>query len=325
MESGLTRAFMWGLARSAADSLREEFGRPVQMLRFLDRGKTLHLDLSGPGRSIALSSVVAWHEWGGHPPLQWPRRKPGDLPGWRFVAGRYESFRLHRSEFERLGTCTVEADWACEIQSVEGLSASKSELTHFASLDAMVQTNSREMIDEVSESRLARNLAHDEIRILHRERTSDHFVRHLWDGRLFLVNSGGSHHFAAARYIAARLGRRVPLRGTLRTYGINAQAVHGLRRDYEMFAVPDEPEVFNAFHAAMQAHKASYLWHGLPRPCRDARVVFLPKTERRSARVASCLRAAGLTDVGAHLAKMVSAASARTILLSASRPSGGQP
>lgn len=309
---------MRGLVRSAADALREDFGHPVRMLRFLERGKALNVDLSGPRPSIALSSVVAWHEWGGYPPLQWPRRKPGDLPGWRFVAGRYESFQLHRPEFEQLGTCTVHADWVCEIQSVEGLSASKSELTHFASMDAMVQTNSREMIDEISEDRLARNLAHDEIRILHRERTSDHFVRHLWDGRVFLVNSGGSHHFAAARYIAARLGHRVPLRGTLRTYGIDARAVCSLRREYDMFAMPSEPEVFNAFHEAMQAHKAGYLWHGLPRSCRDARVVFLPRAEKRSARVASCLRAAGLTDVGMHLAKIVSAASARATLLSAS-------
>lgn len=315
---------MRGLVRSAMDSLREGFGHPVRMLQFLESREALRVDLSEPGPSVALSSVVAWHAWGEHPVLQWPRRRLGALPGWRFVAGRYASFQMHRPELAQFGTCKVQADWSCEIQSVEGLAASKSELTHFASLDAMVQANSREMIDEISEEGLARNLAHDEIRILHCERTSDHFVCHLWDGRVFLVNSGGSHHFAAARYIAARLGRRVPLRGTLRTYGINARAVDRLLCDYDMFAMPGEPEVVNAFHDAMQAHRASYLWHGLPHPYRGARVVLLPKDEKRSARIASCLRSAGLTDVGAHLAKITSEVSAGAILPTASGLLGRQ-
>jgi len=219
---------MWSLVRSVVDSLGEDLGRPAQMLTFLERGATLRVDLSAPGSSIALSSVVAWHEWGERPALHWPRRRPGTLPGWRYAAGRYASCQIHRPELERFGTCEVEADWTCEIQSVEGLAASKSELTHFGSLDAMVLANSREMINEISNDHLAKSLAHDEIRILHCERTSDHFARHSWDGRVFLVNSGGSHHFAAARYLASRLGHRVTLRGTLRTYGVDAQAVGAL-------------------------------------------------------------------------------------------------
>jgi len=298
---------MWGWLRSVADSIREDLGHPLRMRAFLERGKALCVTLLASGSTVALGSVVAWHEWGQHSPLQWPRRKPGTLVGWRFVAGSYSSFQVHRPEFEQFGTCDEVLDWCCEIQTVEGLAASKSELTSFASLDAMVQANSREMIDEISEDRLARNLAHDEIRILHRARTSDHFVRHQWDGRVFLVNSGGSHHFAAARYIAARLGRRIPLRGTLRTYGINRDALASLRRDYEMFAMPDDPETANAFHDAMQAHKACYFWLGLPRPGRDGRVVLLPKAQERSARIATLLRLAGLTDVGVHLAAIVSA------------------
>ena len=62
----------------------------------------------------------------------------------------------------------------------------------------------------------------------------------------------------------------------------------------------------------MQAHKASYLWHGLPRPYRDARVVLLPKGEARSARTALLLRSAGLTDLGVHLVQIAAEVPDRT-------------
>ncbi|WP_448132588.1 DUF6685 family protein [Stutzerimonas chloritidismutans] len=55
--------------------------------------------------------------------------------------------------------------WRCDIQQVDGFSASKSELKEFATMDDMVVRNSPEMIDEISPAKLAKNLAWDEIRI----------------------------------------------------------------------------------------------------------------------------------------------------------------
>lgn len=70
-------------------------------------------------------------------------------------------------------------------------------------MDDMVVRNSPEMIDEISPAKLAKNLAWDEIRIISHV-DHDYFATWAWDGRVFLMNSGGSHHFAAAKYIAAR-------------------------------------------------------------------------------------------------------------------------
>lgn len=135
----------------------------------------------------------------------------------------------------------------CDITDVHGFSASKSDLRDFGHTDEMVEANSRAMIDQITPAKLAENIAHREIRIIHNPDTSDHFTRYLWDGRLWLMNDGGSHHMAAAKYIAARLRQPVTLTGKLYTYSLNAVAIASLRREFEMFVINDEPVIANAF------------------------------------------------------------------------------
>lgn len=213
------------------------------------------------------------------------------------------SFLLHRPEYAQLGQCQMTDDWRCDITDVDGFAASKSELADFTSTDQMVATNSRDMIDAITHEKLAKNLAHREIRIIHSP-GSDHFRRYAWDGRLFLINSGGSHHFAAAKYIAGRLPESVPLRGQLQTYSLNALAIASLRRDFEMFVISDATPISLGFHDAMVAFRATWLWHPMPRPFADAKAILLPKAERRSMLVAERLRRAGVADLGAHLAHL---------------------
>lgn len=183
----------------------------------------------------------------------------------------------------------------------------KSELRDFTSTDAMVERNSRDMIDAITEAKLAENLAHTEIRIIHAPSGGgDHFERNAWDaGRLFLINGGGSHHFAAAKYIAARLQRSVPLRGRLNSYSLNAAAVASLCRDFAMFVVRDDDAgIALAFGDAMRQFRATWLWHHMPRPYDGTRAVLLPRAERRSARVAELLRDVGIADLGKHLTRL---------------------
>ncbi|MYN38109.1 hypothetical protein GTP55_01860 [Duganella sp. FT109W] len=190
--------------------------------------------------------------------------------------------------------------WQCEIQEVHGFSASKSELTKFSSMDEMVECNSREMITDISPQGLAKNLAHNEIRIM-RPNTDDCFKYHRWDGRLFLINSGGSHHFAAAKYIALRIGAPVPLAGRLHSYALNPDAIASLRRDFDIFMISDKPAISVAFNEAMRSFEATWLWTHLPRPYHKARAILLPKNERRSQRVAQAFQEAAIVDLGAYL------------------------
>jgi hypothetical protein len=242
--------------------------------------------------------------------------------GWKYTSGRYCSFELYRPELADFGCCETTEQWTCDIQNVVGVSASKSELDKFASLDDMVEKNSPEMINEISEAKLCKNLAHSEIRIFHNSDTSDHFARYQWDGRVFLMNSGGSHHFAAARYIASRIAQQVPLKGKLRTYSINDAAVGILCRDFDVYAISDEEEISNRFHDAMESFKATYLLHDMLRPHNKAKVILLPKNDARSVRVSKALREAGVTDLGHHFAALCTRQSRNKALMPLDRSGG---
>lgn len=254
--------------------------------------------------SIAASSVPRWHELGCYSPFDYPHRKHGELLGWRDSGGYWGSFSVERPEYAQIGLQETTAGWSVDLTAIDGFSASKSDLNAFTSTDQMVESNSREMIREITSEGLARNLAHREIRIIHKPGTSDHFARYLWDGRLWLHNSGGSHHTAAAKYIASRLGQPVKLTGELRTYSLNELAIAALRRDFEMFVInDDDPFDATAFFSAMQTFRATWLWHTLPRPYpQGLKAILLPRSEGRSMRVAAELRQAGFADLGAHLA-----------------------
>lgn len=294
---------MQALFKTIIDGFREDFGHPASLMHLLSTYPQIRVALNEPKACISAQSVTPWHKLGASSVLQWPCRKHGTLMGWK-SAGRYwESFEINQPEYAHISHCEVTPGWSCDITDIHGFLASKSNLRTFTNTDEMVETNSRNMIDEITSEKLAQNLAHKEIRIIHSpETTTDHFVRYQWDGRLWLMNDGGSHHTAAAKYISTRLAQPVILTGKLYTYSLNAIAIASLRRQFEMFVINDDPEIANAFFNAMRAFRATWLWHTIPRPYEHTKAILLPRSEARSMRVAAELRQAGILDLGVHLA-----------------------
>ena len=296
---------MQALLKRVIESIREDCGQPVSLCRVLAAHPQMRAALDTPEPCIHASSVPRWHELGVYPPLGGPRRKRGFLLGWHATDGGWQSFHLIRPEYAQIAHCEIERGWCCDVTDIDGFAASKADLWAFSSTDAMAEARCQWLISEITPERLAKSLAHNEIRIIHSPGTSDHFTRYLWDRRLWLMNDGGSHHTAAAKYLSARLGQRVRLEGTRYTYSLNALAVASLRRDFEMFVISDEDAgSAQAFFEAMRAFRATWLWHPLPRPYEGARAVLLPRSEARSMRVAAELRGAGFADLGAHLAAL---------------------
>ena len=296
---------MQALLKRVIEGVREDLGQPVGFRRVLAEHPQIRAALDAPEPCIHAASVPRWHELGVYPPLGGPRRQRGFLLGWHASGGRWESFHIIRPEYEQIAHCKIEQGWCCDVSEIDGFAASKADLWAFSSTDAMAEARCQWLISEITPERLAKSLAHSEIRIIHSPGTSDHFTRYLWDGRLWLMNDGGSHHTAAAKYLSARLGQRVPLEGTRYTYSLNALAIASLRRDFEMFVIGnDDAESAEAFFEAMRAFRAKWLWHPLPRPYEGARAVLLPRSEARSMRVAVELRGAGFADLGAHLAAL---------------------
>jgi hypothetical protein len=282
--------------RSVAAFIADECGYPASLYHALDTTKQFYTEFTTPPPNVSAENIVSWHEWG---------TQDGRLSGWRDLGGNYYGcFDIHYPKLAQFAIREEIPFWSCDIQDVVGLLFSKSNLDRFTSLDDLVETNSQEMIADISIEGMEKNLAHDEIRIIHQTPSSDHFAHYAWDGRVFLMNGGGSHHFSAARYIAARLQHPIPLTGRLCTYRINPAAVAGLRNDFSMFALAGE--AFSAFHRAMDRLRATFFVLKMPDPyVHHCYAVLLPRNEPRSRRAAKALSEAGVFDLGEHLGDLV--------------------
>lgn len=271
--------------------LKEQFGSLYKLQRLLQSFPISELRLEEPERVISVGSVVRWDQWGNSCDSLYVRhstekRSVPSVSVPQIVLGRLVKYQ----------------HWQCEIQKIVGLSASKSDLTTFVSLDDMVETNSPELIGELTGRKLDEHLAHREIRLFNQLHAEDHLARFAWDGRLFLMNGGGSHHFAAARYIAARIGRKVPIEATLYSYSLDPASVAALREIVDLYAIPRAASFFLALGEAVHAYGASYFWLDLPVPYGHAVAMLLPKQYKQAARISEEFRRAGAFDLGRHLA-----------------------
>jgi hypothetical protein len=289
-------------AKNIVDWVLEVFGYPSTLRNFLSTNHGFNQPLAKYAKTIASNDVVKWSEFGkppyGHGTVQ--------LKGWTYSPEslhKYGETRRELTALQHLITTQLIKNWECEIQDVGGFSSSQSTLSEFKTTAAMVEHDSKEMIDEITQEKLDENLAHGQIRIIH-EPGHDYFQTWTWDGRVFLMNSGGSHHFAAAQYIAVRIGVRVPLQGEYHIQSINQIALADLRREFDIFVMSSIMAPKNGFHDALKAIQATYYWRDLPFPYHKQSAVFLPKTEKKSLRVAQILRAAGFQDLGLYLGNL---------------------
>lgn len=296
---------MWNGIRGALKSLISDVtGTPFALRELLATG--VHRPrLEGPELSTAESRVVKWHDWGSCSAFEWPRRAPGELRGWSKRRDGYASQLVQVPELASLGAIYVQSKHTVDLCEIEGFAASKSDLHEYRTVEEFAELRCPEWIADVSHAQLQKMLSHKEIRVLHAEHHNDHFSQYGWDGRVFLSSEGGSHHTAAAQYIANRLPADVPLQAPLRVYTLNEGAVWALTDRYEMFSVPDGPSFQCAFHDALETVRATYFWHRMPAPYHDQRAILLPRDNARSMAVAKEMRSAGVADLGQHLSALV--------------------
>lgn len=297
---------MWKPIRAALNTLIADVtGEPVALRGLLSKGLHRKGNLPEPERSAAEGRVVKWHEWASHTVLDWPRLPVATLRGWAPRRDGYVSQSVRVPELAALGGSVVVDEYTLDLRNIEGFSSSKSDLHEYTNIEDFAQRRCPDWISDVSHESLRKLLAHDEIRVLHSQHHTDHFSQYGWDGRVFLSNAGGSHHTAAAQYVANRLQADVPMSAPLRMYLLNAAAVNALAARYEVFAVPDDALFQVPFHDALKAAGAAYLWHRMPAPYEDQRAVFLPREHARSLAAATELRAAGAPDINSHLSMLV--------------------
>jgi len=272
--------------------VKADLGLPASLERVIQDMPDIRKRVDEQPPSIAMDSVVRWHEW--------PTRHAG-LQTWADHNGIYASSEEVIDPLSQLGRSDEYPDVEFDIKDITGFSASKSELFDFRSIEDMAKKASPNFIKVMGQVGLDKNLRWPEIRIFDGH---DHLVRFAWDDGLYVANSGGSHHLAAAHYIATESGLSVPGRNRLNHYSLDKRAVETLNRHYDVFAV--NAKAFSELHGAMRDFNAGFSWKRLPRPHDDGMAIFLPKTDERSVKVAALLRSERFTDIGELLTALAS-------------------
>ena len=293
---------MPALLERTADLVRESLGQPVRLRRFLQEHPKIRINLEGVPPSIWMNDVFPWHQVADAFLLS--NRPIGSLLGWKLHGDDYSSFLLQRPEFSVLTQSRWTPNFECDIRDVQGLAEADSGMSSYQDLDSWVRDQAPELVTPVTGAQLFSNLAHRQVRVSDSAST-DRFCRFAWDGRLFLDNNGGARHFAAARHIAGQLGQSVPLRSQLIMHLINGAVAESLRKDFEIFLLPDPPVICNEFHEVMKSMGVTWLWHPLPTPYQECKAIYLPRSEERSMQVADLLRGFGMADLGRLLAMHV--------------------
>lgn len=148
-----------------------------------------------------------------------------------------------------------------DITEIGGMAASKSNISKCGSMSHFVDLYCRPYF-QVTPEDLKSNLSHDEIRIISREKTSDNICIFGWKDCLYLSNSGGSHHFATAQYIARELDIPVPLQAQFNFITINPIAVEQFNAAYTAILIPRHD--FAYLSSAMSEVAANAVAYQLP-------------------------------------------------------------
>lgn len=268
-----------GFLNLIIDEVREDFGDPVRCRRLLLDPDKINTILAEPVKTIKLETVEQWHNW-----------SPNQTSC--LILNKLLKNIVDKKEIK---------NWSCDIQNVSGLSSSKSDLSKYVSLHDMAINCSKQHINVISNEKLFENLDYIEVRITKPTNISDHFEYVQWDGRIFLNNGGGSHHFATARYIAAELKKSVKLYGKLKTYTINENSVAALISQFDMYAIKNDSNIVNKFSDIMRSYQALYYQLALPYPfTNSALLILLPKSEKCSRYISHLFKKAEMFDVGAY-------------------------
>lgn len=274
---------------------------------FFDNIGDYYLDIQ-ESKSINLNDVIKWHEFGWG---RFDRNRIDSARMWHKENSHIVCDKVHIHQISRIGNPPRKVDsYTCDIQCIKGFSASKSDLSKYTCMHEMATSGSPEMVEPINERKMLENLRWSEIRIINQENSSDKLVKHSWDKRIFLSNSGGSHHFASARYIADQLNNEVLVGGRLVEHSIDRQAVIQLIESYFLYALKIELGTEYSLAKQLADFKVKFAIIDLPKGSPlYAGCILLPKDELRACRVAETLEELNFFNLGQHLMNLASSQS----------------
>lgn len=298
------RRWLWNAIKDEARNLQ---GQPGQLVRSLDEKRILPVFPEKAERFIWLHSAARWDAWNrdlDHRPL------PIDF--WIIEgAQHYHTKRSIRiPEIDNLVEFEIKEDFCCDIKDIKGISASKSMKYDFSSIEEFAIARCQEFIGTGDESDFERNIKWGEIR-LHNMK----FRALSWsEYSPFWVNSGGSHHFAAAYHLASRKEIEYRVYGKLVKAKVNKRAVYELVSSWNMFLM-DEVSIFTDFMDSMRNYKCNFGVCDVPRgllridyftserPNRSSnvRVIFLSCADEKACKVSRAFQSAGFANFNEYV------------------------
>lgn len=275
--------------------------RPQTLLRYIGDGSLYPVPLQPAQDTLWTRSVVRWEDWKGER-LRFSGSAENGID-YRRPNGqrnRLEKDFLRIPELDSLIKKKTFENYRLNIDDVFGISASKSMTHDIKSIDDFPLLRCRDFVEPISIEHLRKNMSHGEIRLDDMRFSDFEWAKR----RIHWHNAGGSHHFAAARYQAIRLGCRVTLSGKLNRYSVDSDCLFQLRNRWSMYLLPKH-EVFGKFYESMAAFQCAFGQCELPRNLHNAQerdeqltVIWLSKYDPKALAVTQVLDISGFADFG---------------------------
>jgi len=279
------------------DEISVSFEVPRAVLRELKYNAEIKTNFVEPEKSVSLQSVLAWQNWSTFD------SKKNNLDC-RNISVNYRNYideMIEKHDFSKFVIRQDIKNWKCDIRNIHGLSSSKADLRRYSTLNEFALKGTYNFLENISEDNLNKILKYHEIRIINSSHSNDHFVWHQWDGRYFLANDGGSHHFAAAHYIANEINKEVILTGNLEKYSFDTELIFELTNDFEVFFISDR---FKELYNSLNKDGVMFCSHWLPSQLGNHSMFLLPKNQKKSVKVAVMMTKMGFFNLGKYLYKI---------------------
>lgn len=197
-----------------------------------------------PAESASGRGIIRWQDWS--------LCHGGDIAHWEPGPRGMLCRRATLAPASRLITTVYHDAFSCSIREITSLSleSGKGGLATSATLDAYALSECRDLISS-DPAWIGKLLSWHELRFNAAPGVGESLESFSWHDRGYhLLNQGGAHHFAAARYLAGFYAPRFCINAPLARYSINLEAAQGILNAFDMFCEPEDRQCSRPSHTA---------------------------------------------------------------------------
>lgn len=165
-----------------------------------------------------------------------------------------------------------------DIREITCLSASKGPLGRSETLDEFAVAECQREIGPATAQQLEACLSYYGVRLASPFRDDGEQLSAIaWSGgTIYWPNYDGSHHFAAARYIAGVLNQPVPITAPLTSYAIDRNAIATLADEFATWVMPDHDDTWS-FVRMIHKYGVGIGVAAMPLPYHDELLILIPR------------------------------------------------